>query len=62
VNKGNALFKLSSYTESLECFEKALVLKPDDFEILNYKGSVLAKLSQFESALKCYERSIEVKG
>ena len=41
-NKGNALSKQGKYDETIECYDKALELRPDYANVLNNKGIALS--------------------
>jgi len=45
-NKGVALARLGKHEEAVACFDKALKINPNDFDILANKDLVLAKLNQ----------------
>jgi hypothetical protein len=46
--------------DALECFDRALAIKPDDMYFLYKRGTALAKLNRFEEALECFDKSLEV--
>jgi protein O-GlcNAc transferase len=57
-NLGLALHALGRLGEALECFDRALVLKPDYADAHNNRGVVLAALLRFDEALASYDRAI----
>jgi tetratricopeptide (TPR) repeat protein len=60
VNKGNALFKLGNYDDSLSTYDLTLEIHPDHFEALTNKAYVLHNLLKFEEALEYYDRSLSI--
>jgi tetratricopeptide (TPR) repeat protein len=45
-NKAVVLARLEKHEESIVCFDKALEINPNDFDILSNKYLALAKLNQ----------------
>jgi tetratricopeptide (TPR) repeat protein len=60
IKKGTSLVEAGKYEEALECFENALVLNPNDPDVLNKKGVVLRSLGRYEEAIECFNRSLEM--
>jgi len=60
-NKGISLVWLERYKEAIECYDKALKVKPDDYESLRNKGIALFWLEKYEEAIKCYDRALKIK-
>src|SRR6185312_7227669 len=56
--RGMVLTALERLDEALECFERALVLRPDFADAMNNCGTVQARRGDFAAALGCYERSL----
>ena len=54
-NLGKAYEKIGNLNRALECFDNALILKPNDFAGLFNKGSILDDLKKSDEALKVYE-------
>src|SRR5580698_440076 len=46
---------------ALDDLERAHVLAPEDFSILNARGLVLARLRRFEAAVTCYEQALALR-
>ncbi|MCK5547862.1 MAG: tetratricopeptide repeat protein, partial [Thermoplasmata archaeon] len=61
VAKGLACFELDRYDDSMEFYDKALVINPDDPRAWYGKGDALTKLGEYTQAIKCYEKAIQVK-
>lgn len=60
IKQGTVLVDDGKYEEALEIFENALVLNPDDPDILNKKGVALRSLGRYEEAVRCFNRSLEI--
>src|SRR6478609_8228362 len=61
INKGITLAILGKYNEAIECFDKALEIKPDYFEARYLKGKALADLGKYDKAIECYDKALEIK-
>jgi len=46
---------------ALECFDRALSLRPDDLACLHAKGQALLGLERWEEARACYDRVLELE-
>lgn len=60
VEMGKKFLEDGKYFEALECFEQAMLLKPDDPEMLNFKGVALRGMGRYEEASECFNRSLEI--
>ena len=58
---GNALRNASRFEESLECYAKALELKPDYADAHNNLGIAYAELGRFDEAVASYTRCLKVR-
>ena len=58
--KGFALYGLKCYEESINCYEEALKLDPEDTKSWTFKGYSLVKLNHLEEALECFEKVLEL--
>ena len=60
LQKGNTLFHLNRFQESLECYRRceATVAYPDLLQI--FMGECYEKLDDYTNAQKCYERALEI--
>ncbi|MEM2900606.1 MAG: tetratricopeptide repeat protein, partial [Thermoplasmata archaeon] len=58
--KGTALYNLERYEEALECYDKAIELKPDSEEAWNNKGNTLRKLGKNKEAIDCYDAVLRI--
>ncbi len=57
-NLGEACRCLGLFTEAMECYEKAIGLRPDFVEARNNLGIVLAELKLFDAAIHSYEQAL----
>ncbi|CAD8158117.1 unnamed protein product [Paramecium octaurelia] len=55
---GVALQNLQKYQESIESFDKAISINPQNDRVWNHKGSALHDLQKFKEAIECYEKAI----
>lgn len=60
-NDGNTYYKQGFFEEALDCYNRALLVDPDNHDVLNNKGLALVKLGRIDDAKKCQERIVEVK-
>lgn len=58
VSRGNALIAQRQFAAALECYEKAIALKPDFAEPHIQRGNALRKLGRFESAVASYDQAL----
>jgi tetratricopeptide (TPR) repeat protein len=49
---------LGDYTEALRCYDKALLINPEDHNILSDKGLSLHNLGDYAEALRCYDKAL----
>lgn len=56
--RGMVLTALERLDEALECFERALAVRPDFADAINNCGTVQARRGNFAAALRLYERSL----
>jgi tetratricopeptide (TPR) repeat protein len=59
-NKGEALYNLSKYNESLEAYNKAIELNQSYAAAWSRKGAALRGLGKYNESLKAYDRAIEL--
>jgi TM2 domain-containing membrane protein YozV len=60
-NEGNALYKQGRYADALDCYDKALLVEPNNQDVLNNKGLVLVKLGRIEDAKNIHKKIEELK-
>ncbi len=49
------------YHKAIECYDKAIELKPDDAGAYNNKGIALYGLGNYQQAIECYDKAIALK-
>jgi tetratricopeptide (TPR) repeat protein len=54
-------YEQGNYQQSVNSYREALVLRPDDAEILNGLGLALTKISNYEQAEAVYQRSLAIR-
>ena len=56
--KGRALRNLGRFEEAVNAFDRVIILKPQDPEVLNVKGLTLLNIQKENEALECFKRAI----
>ena len=54
------LKQLKKYNEAIECFDKAIILNPNDAELFHNKGIVLNDLNKYNAAIECFNKAFEL--
>jgi tetratricopeptide (TPR) repeat protein len=57
-NRADALQALNRYSEAIDCYDKALLLKPAFSQALNNRGNALLALKRHDEALDSYDRAL----
>ena len=57
-DKGILFFCTGKYEESIECFDKIIVINPTSKIASGYKGLALLKLNRHQEAIRCYEKAL----
>ena len=60
VKKGQNLMDESKFEDALECFKQALLLEPDDPDLLNHVGVALKSLGRYVESAKYFEKSLQI--
>ena len=58
--KGIAFDELKNHSEAIECFDNAIMLKPDYTRAYKNKGHALYNLGNYQDAIECYSKTIEL--
>jgi glycine betaine/proline transport system substrate-binding protein len=58
---GTAEFKSGNFEAAIECYDKALEIKPKYDNAWYNKGTTLDNLGRHEEAIVCYDRALEIK-
>ena len=59
-NKGYSLFKEGKYNESIEAYNEALKIYPNNTVYLQFKGDALFNIGNYTGALEVYEKAYNV--
>jgi CHAT domain-containing protein/Tfp pilus assembly protein PilF len=59
--KGVILSVVGRYQEALDCFDKALQLKPDAYEIWHNKGNLFSYLPRHKESLAYFDKALQLK-
>lgn len=59
-NKGRALLELENYSEAFACFNRALMINPENSDVYYYLGVYYEKLKDYEGAKEQYIKSIHL--
>lgn len=59
--RGYDFYYKGKYEFALKAFEKAIELKPDDYDSWDGKGRVFIELKRYEDAIKAFDKAIEQK-
>ena len=46
------------FTEAIDCYDKALMLNPEDYRLLSNKGLSLHNQGRFTEAIDCYDKAL----
>jgi tetratricopeptide (TPR) repeat protein len=58
--KGNSLYSLGRFAESIECYDRALEITPQYADAWLNKGNSLVSLRRFGEAIKCYDKALRI--
>lgn len=60
IKKGNDLMEDCKFEESLSFFDQALLLQPNNPDLLNKKGVILRSLGRYDEAIECFNKSLQL--
>jgi Flp pilus assembly protein TadD len=60
IEKGNQFIEDGQFEEALSHFEQALILQPNNPDVLNKKGVALRGLGRYNEALECFNKSLQL--
>ncbi len=60
VNNGSQFLIEGDFEKALSYFEQAIIIKPNDPDLLNKKGVALRGLGRFDEALECFNKSLQL--
>ena len=58
--EGHDLFDAKNYVEAIRCYDKALILSPNNLEALLSKGHANAELGKYEEAIGYYDQALAI--
>ena len=58
--KGFFYTESGQYRRAIECFNKAIILNPNDPYLYNYRGAIYHKLAQYQRAIVDYNKAIHL--
>lgn len=61
ANKASSLSDIGKHDEAIECYDKALSLRPEDSDIYFNKGVDLRKMKRYNEALKCFQTCLKLR-
>ncbi|MFA7404565.1 MAG: tetratricopeptide repeat protein, partial [Pelobacteraceae bacterium] len=59
--KGVSLSKMGDEKGAIELYDRALAIKPDDYDALRNKGASLSKMGDEKGAIELYDRALAIK-
>ena len=60
INKGSQFLIEGDFEKALSYFEQAIIIKPNDPDLLNKKGVALRGLGRYDEALECFNKSLQL--
>ena len=59
-DKGEKFFKENQFEKALQCYDKAIAIKPDFYQALDGRGLSLHILGENDEALLCFDKVLVV--
>ena len=60
IKKGSQLIIDGNFEEALSYFDQAIVIQPNNPDLLNKKGVALRGLGRYDEALECFNKSLQL--
>jgi len=60
IKKGAQLIIEGNFDEALSYFDQAIVMQPNNPDLLNKKGVALRALGRYNEALECFNKSLQL--
>ena len=60
TNKGEALHEMGKFKKAIQCFDKAIELRPSHSRPFEGKGKALKALGHDEEANRCFQKAKEL--
>lgn len=58
--QGNQQFEAGNYQGAIDCWDRALSIKPDFYEAWTNRGLAMSNLRRYEEAVACYDRALAI--
>ena len=49
-----------NFDEALSCFDQAIMIQPNNPDLLNKKGVALRGLGRYDEAIECFNKSLQI--
>ncbi len=60
IKKGSQLTTDGNFEEALSDFDQAIIMQPNNPDLLNKKGVALRGLGRYDEAIECFNRSLQL--
>ncbi len=60
VKKGTQFSTEGDFENALSCFEQAIILEPNNPDLLNKKGVAMRGLVRYDEAIECFNKSLQL--
>jgi Flp pilus assembly protein TadD len=60
IKKGSQLIIDGNFEEALSYFDQAIIMQPNNPDLLNKKGVALRGLGRYDEAIECFNRSLQL--
>ncbi len=60
IRKGTDFLSQADFEQALSFFDQALILDPNNPDLLNKKGITLRGLGRYDEALECFNKSLQI--
>jgi len=60
IKKGTQLIIDGNFEEALSYLDQAIMIQPNDPDLLNKKGVALRSLGRYDEAIECFNKSLQL--
>jgi Flp pilus assembly protein TadD len=60
IQKGTEWIMQGNFEEALRCIDQAIIMQPNNPDLLNKKGVALRGLGRYDEALECFNKSLQL--
>jgi Flp pilus assembly protein TadD len=60
IQKGSQLIVDGNFEEALSYLDQAIMIQPNDPDLLNKKGVALRGLGRYDEAIECFNKSLQL--